>query len=183
MRALVFRSAYSAGRNARASAAFAASIKAHCAVFSETLMLQVRSAHPPSPHRTSSSSCSGVPVGLFGKPKHSTSRFAPLTLRNSSVGVRRAAALLTRMGARGRAKPFPRLHSPGGRSNQLHLPKPGKPTPGGVGGGRSRPRLKRGQGESETLPNLHSVCGRSNQLHPPRPGKPTRKVSGNPQVS
>ena len=57
MRALVFRSAYSASRNARASAAFAASIKAHCAVSSETLMLQVRSAHPPMPHRTSPSSC------------------------------------------------------------------------------------------------------------------------------
>ena len=72
MRALVFRSAYSASRNARASAAFAASIKAHCAVSSETLMLQVRSAHPPMPHRTSSSSCSGVSVGLFGKPKRSS---------------------------------------------------------------------------------------------------------------
>ena len=65
MRALVFRSAYSASRNARASAAFAASIKAHCAVSSETLMLQVRCANPPMPHRTSSSSCSGVPVGLL----------------------------------------------------------------------------------------------------------------------
>ena len=65
MRALVFRSAYSASRNARASAAFAASIKAHRAVSSETLMLQVRCAHPPPAHRTSSSSCSGVPVGFF----------------------------------------------------------------------------------------------------------------------
>ena len=65
MRVLVFRSAYSASRNARASAAFAASIKAHCAVFSETLMLQVRFAHPPMPHRTSSSCCAGVPHGLF----------------------------------------------------------------------------------------------------------------------
>ena len=65
------------------------------------------------------------------------------------------------------------LFSPGGRSNQLHPSRPGKPTPGGVGGGRSRPRLKRGQGESETLPYLHSVCGRSNQLHPPKPGKPS----------
>ena len=65
MRALVFRSAYSASRNARASAAFAASIKAHCAVSSETLMLQVRCANPPMPHRTSSLSCSGVPVGLL----------------------------------------------------------------------------------------------------------------------
>ena len=67
MRALVFRSAYSASRNARASAAFAASIKAHRAVSSKTLMLQVRCAHPPMPHRTSSSSCSGVPVGLFSE--------------------------------------------------------------------------------------------------------------------
>ena len=31
----------------------------------ETLDLQVRSAHPPMPHRTSSSSCSGVSAGLF----------------------------------------------------------------------------------------------------------------------
>ena len=67
MRALVFRSAYSASRNARASAAFAASIKAHRALSSETLMLQVRFAHPPPAHRTSSSSCSGVPVGFFSK--------------------------------------------------------------------------------------------------------------------
>ena len=88
MRALVFRSAYSASRNARASAAFAASIKAHRAVSSETLMLQVRFAHPPPAHRTSSSSCSGVPVGFFRKghamafsPKRSTFRFASLALR------------------------------------------------------------------------------------------------------
>ena len=45
----VFRSAYSASRNARASAAFAASIEAHCAFSSKTLMLQVRFAHPPNP--------------------------------------------------------------------------------------------------------------------------------------
>ena len=38
---------------------------AHRAVSSETLMLQVRFALPPSAHRTSSSSCSGVPHGLF----------------------------------------------------------------------------------------------------------------------
>ena len=38
---------------------------AHCAVSSETLVLQVRFAHPPMPHRTSSSSCSGVSHGLF----------------------------------------------------------------------------------------------------------------------
>ena len=48
----VFRMAYSAPT-------------AHCAVSSETLMLQVRCANPPMPHRTSSSSCSGVPVGLL----------------------------------------------------------------------------------------------------------------------
>ena len=77
MRALVFRSAYSASRNARASAAFAASIKAHCAVGTETLMLQVRSAHPPMPHRNVFSKHPGVPLGLFGKPKRSSSsRFA-----------------------------------------------------------------------------------------------------------
>ena len=50
----VFRMAYSAPT-------------AHRAVSSETLMLQVRCAHPPMPHRTSSSSCSGVPVGLFSE--------------------------------------------------------------------------------------------------------------------
>ena len=66
MRALVFRSAYSASRNARASAAFAASIKAHCAVGTETLMLQVRFAHPPSTHRNAPSEHSGVPHGLLG---------------------------------------------------------------------------------------------------------------------
>ena len=91
IRALVFRSAYSASRNARASAAFAASIEAHCAVSSETLMLQVRFAHPPncaplsrffvlfskmhdlqvrfahppSPHRNLLSEGSGVSHGLF----------------------------------------------------------------------------------------------------------------------
>ena len=70
---------------------FAASIRAHCAFSSKTFMLQVRFAHPPnpapsyrlfvlfrsayfpSPHRTGSSSCSGVSLGLFGKPKRSTS--------------------------------------------------------------------------------------------------------------
>ena len=78
----VFRSAYSASRNARASAAFAASIKAHCAVGTETLMLQVRSAHPPMPHRTSFSSCSGVPVGLFSDsaPTHLRCAGVPLGL-------------------------------------------------------------------------------------------------------
>ena len=47
----VFRSAYSASRNARASAAFAASIKPYYGLCSKTLDLQVRSAHPPMPHR------------------------------------------------------------------------------------------------------------------------------------
>ena len=59
--------------------------KPHRGFCSKTLMLQVRFAHPPnpapssrffvlfrsayfpSPHRTSSSSCSGVPVGLFSE--------------------------------------------------------------------------------------------------------------------
>ena len=40
---------------------------AHCAVGTETLMLQVRFAHPPMPHRISSSSCSGVSVGFFSE--------------------------------------------------------------------------------------------------------------------
>ena len=91
----VFRSAYSASRNARASAAFAASIKPYYGLCSKTLDLQVRSAHPPMPHRNAFSKhpgvpvglfsdsapthlrCAGVPLGLFGKPKRSSfSRFA-----------------------------------------------------------------------------------------------------------
>ena len=36
---------------------------AHCAVCRKTLMLQVRFAHPPMPHRTGSSSCSAAPNG------------------------------------------------------------------------------------------------------------------------
>ena len=73
----VFRSAYSASRNARASAAFAASIKPYYGLCSKTLGLQVRSAHPPMPHRNVFSKLSGVPLGLFGKPKRSSSsRFA-----------------------------------------------------------------------------------------------------------
>ena len=135
MRALVFRSAYSASRNARASAAFAASIKAHCAVSSETLMLQVRFAHPPMPHRTSSSSCAGVSLGLFGKPKRpDSSRFAVFMGATLCFFFQNAHAS-------GSLRSPSELLSPGGRSNQLHPPKPGKPTPGGVGGGRSRPRL------------------------------------------
>ena len=73
--------------------------KSHRDFCSKTLMLQVRFAHPPnpapssrffvlfrsayfpSPHRIGFSSRSGVPVGLFGKPKRSCSRFASLTLR------------------------------------------------------------------------------------------------------
>ena len=61
----VFRSAYSASRNARASAAFAASIEAHCAVCRETLMLQVRCARPAPSHRNDPLGRSGVTVGLF----------------------------------------------------------------------------------------------------------------------
>ncbi len=91
----VFRSAYSASRNARAPAAFAASIKPYYGLCSKTLDLQVRSAHPPMPHRNVFSKhpgvpvglfsdsapthlrCAGVPLGLFGKPKRSSSsRFA-----------------------------------------------------------------------------------------------------------
>ena len=61
----VFRSAYSASRNARASAAFAASIKPHRGLISKTLMFQVRCAHPTPSHRNAPSGHSGVPVGLF----------------------------------------------------------------------------------------------------------------------
>ena len=65
MRTLVFRSAYSTSRNARASAAFAASIKPHRGLISKTLMLQVRRAHPTPSHRNAPSGHSGVAVGLF----------------------------------------------------------------------------------------------------------------------
>ena len=98
MRALVFRSAYSASRNARASAAFAASIKAHRAVSSETLMLQVRFARPPMgggsfapPLLRTEMLLRNIPVfrsAFFRKghamafsPKRSTFRFASLALR------------------------------------------------------------------------------------------------------
>ena len=100
---------------------------AHCAVSSETLMLQVRFARPPMPHRTSSSSCSGVPVGLFGKPKHpDSSRFAVFMGATLCFFFQNARAP-------GSLRSPSELLSPGGRSNQLHPPKPGKPTPKGVG--------------------------------------------------
>ena len=70
-------------------------IKPYYGLISKTLMLQVRSAHPPMPHRNVFSKhpgvplglfsdsapthlrCAGVPLGLFGKPKRSSfSRFA-----------------------------------------------------------------------------------------------------------
>ena len=45
--------------------------------FSKTLDLQVRFALPTMPHRNVFSKLSGVPLGLFGKPKRSSSsRFA-----------------------------------------------------------------------------------------------------------
>ena len=63
----------------------------------ETLELQLHS-QPPSKHTALSSL------------KRSCFRFASLTLRNSSVGVGRAAALLTQEGARGeRSSPQPAL--------------------------------------------------------------------------
>ena len=58
---------------------------------------------------------------------------APQRLRGCLLGVRGKG--------KGPAGPFPNLHSPGGRTQKLHNPRPGKPSPGGVGGGRSRPRL------------------------------------------
>ena len=63
--ALVFRSAYSASRNARASAASRPPWEPHCGLISKTLMLQVRRAHPAPSHRNAPSGHSGVPVGLF----------------------------------------------------------------------------------------------------------------------
>ncbi len=66
-------------------------IKPYYGLTSKTLMLQVRSAHPPMPHRNVFSKhpgvplglfsdsapthlrCAGVPLGLFGKPKRSSS--------------------------------------------------------------------------------------------------------------
>ncbi len=152
----VFRSAYSAPT-------------AHCAVSSETLMLQVRFAHPPMPHRTSSSSCAGVSLGLFGKPKRSTSRFASLTLRCRTEPALQAAPVFrsaysanrnarTPAASRSSWEPhcafssktlmlqvrFARPPNPSrpaaapiNRTRQNRV----KPTPGGVGGGRSRPRL------------------------------------------
>ena len=47
------------------------------------------------------------------------------------------------LGVRGKGKgpagPFPSLHSPGGRSNQLHPPRPGKPSPKGCREARRLP--------------------------------------------
>ena len=48
------------------------------------------------------------------------------------------------------------LLSPGGRSNQLHLPRPGKPSPGGVGGGHSCPDSRGGKGRVKLSP----ICTR-----------------------
>ena len=53
-------------------------------LFSKTLDLQVRFAHPPPAHRNDPSGHSGVPLGLFGKPKRSSSsRFAAFGGRGS----------------------------------------------------------------------------------------------------
>ena len=93
----VFRSAYSASRNARASAAFAASIEAHCAVCRETRMLQVRCARPAPSHRNGFSSRSGVTVGLFSakstqysllqNARHSSSLRSPFGYRGAKLRV------------------------------------------------------------------------------------------------
>ena len=130
MRALVFRSAYSASRNARASAAFAASIKAHRAVSSKTLMLQVRCAHPPMPHRTSSSSCSGVPVGLFSE------KALQLFLQNA----RPSAAARPPMGGGSFAPPCTPLSCPG-RTDLSSVQKTPHLFSDGQTGGNSARRL------------------------------------------
>ena len=86
----VFHSAYSASRTARASAAFAASIKPHRALFFKTLDLPplrglrwaggLRS--PLAAHRIIPSGYSGVPVGLFSDsaPTHLRCAGVPLGL-------------------------------------------------------------------------------------------------------
>ena len=86
----VFHSAYSASRNTRASAAFAASIKPHRALFFKTLDLQplrgLRWAGglraPLAAHRIIPSGYSGVPVGLFSDsaPTHLRCAGVPLGL-------------------------------------------------------------------------------------------------------
>ena len=66
------------------SSRFAAFIKPYYGLCSKTLDLQVRSAHPPIPHRNVFSKLSGVPLGFFGKPKRSSfSRFAAFGGRGS----------------------------------------------------------------------------------------------------
>ena len=146
MRALVFRSAYSASRNARASAAFAASIKAHRAVSSETLMFQVRSAHPPMPHRTCSPSCAGVSHGLFGKPKRpDSSRFAVFMGATLCFFFQSAHAPGS---LRSPSEPL----SPGGRSNQLHPLRPSKPSQGVSGAAAAAPDSRGGKGRVKLSP-------------------------------
>ena len=98
MRTLVFRSAYSASRNARASAAFAASIKPHRGLISKTLMLQVRCAHPAPSHRNAPSGHSGVPVGLF---------YAKSTQYSLLQNARPSGSLRSPYGYRRVEDPFP----------------------------------------------------------------------------
>ena len=131
---------------------------AHCAVSSETLMLQIRSAHPPMPHRTSSPSCSGVPLGLFGKPKRpDSSRFAVFMGATLYFFFQNAHAPGS---LRSPSEPL----SPGGRSNQLHPPKPGKPTPGVSGAAAAAPDWDRGKGKGKALPQ--SALARQPHLTP-----------------
>ena len=85
----VFRMAYSAPT-------------AHRSVSSETIVLLVRCAHPPMPHRTSSSSCSGVPVGLFSE------KALQLFLQNA----RPSAAMRLPMGGGSFALPLLRTEMP-----------------------------------------------------------------------
>ena len=142
----VFRSAYSASRNARTPAASRSSWEPHCAFSSKTLMLQVRFAHPPNSSRPAAApincTCQNLvspPQGVSGAAVAAPdSRGGKGRVKLSPICTRPAAAPInctlqnrvspprgcrgrpqpppTGIGARGRAKPFPSLHSPGSRT-------------------------------------------------------------------
>ena len=97
----VFRSAYSASRNARTSAASRSSWEPHCTFSSKTLMLQVRFVRPPNPSRPAAAPINCTHQNRVSPPQGCRGRPQPPP---------------TGIGARGRAKPFPSLHSPDSRT-------------------------------------------------------------------
>ena len=119
---------------------------AHCAVSSETLDLQVRSAHPPMPHRTSSPSCPIIPARLI-----------------------RQAEMFGSSGSPRLAPPNPLARRP---LQSIAPAKTGAAHPGGVSGWPQPPPTQEGGREVKLSP-ICIGCGRSNQLHPPKPGRPT----------